>query len=349
MDNINFNTAWIALTYACNNNCLWCYAASNDKVNAKKILPIKYKKGIVRLLSDLQIKQVTLIGGEPTIYTDLLEFIKSLADSNLHTGLVTNGRLLSNRRFVQDLKKSGLKSATFSIEGYDETSHDSVTQVKGSFKEALEGLENALYEGLSVTSNTVISTSNSKSLEKIVDLLGDKVRSMSFNICGPCVSKEENNSSILPITESISSFERIFNYADSRGVKTNLVTPVPLCLFDSNHLEKFKKQRIAYGGPCQMAHGNNFVIDYNGDILPCTHLTGFPLLNIFENEDVISSRKFKEIYLSSEGIPAQFRKQMRRYPSKKCENTTCNEKCSGGCPLLWMKFNPEEEIKGIIP
>ncbi|HTZ41835.1 MAG TPA: hypothetical protein VMC07_01345 [Candidatus Omnitrophota bacterium] len=39
-----------------------------------------------------------------------------------------------------------------------------------------------------------------------------------------------------------------------------------------------------------------------------------------------------------------FRKKVSRYASTKCGG--CEEKCVGGCPLLWIKFNPDEEIRG---
>ena len=38
---------------------------------------------------------------------------------------------------------------------------------------------------------------------------------------------------------------------------------------------------------------------------------------------------------------------MRKNASSKCNEEKCNEPCSGGCPLFWMIFNPEKEIKGI--
>ena len=33
----------------------------------------------------------------------------------------------------------------------------------------------------------------------------------------------------------------------------------------------------------------------------------------------------------------------------KCEESNCNEPCAGGCPLYWLKFNSDKEIKGIDP
>lgn len=86
-------------------------------------------------------------------------------------------------------------------------------------------------------------------------------------------------------------------------------------------------------------------MDYNGDIVPCTHLTGLALFNIFDKNRVITYDEFIKRYNSP---PSQeFRKNMSWYASKKCSG--CSEKCSGGCPLFWMKLDPEKEIVGKIP
>jgi radical SAM protein with 4Fe4S-binding SPASM domain len=346
MEKIKFNTNWLTLTYTCNNHCIWCYAAPDSA--PLEFLDERYEKGIVDLLSSLKIKRTILIGGEPTLYPNLARIIKRIKEEEIDCGIVSNGRLFSDINFTKELKKSGLSSITFSIEGYNSESHDLITRTKGSFNQLVQGLENALSEGFYTSTNTVIDSSNSKDLEKIVDLVSNKVKVMTFNIRGVCISKKEGDTQILPLRESILAFQKTFQYAKSKEIKTRLVIPVPLCLFDSSYLEELKKERIVSGGPCQLTHGNNFVIDYNGDILPCTHLIDYPLFNIFIREEVMNGSDFRERYLNPNETPAIFRSQMRKYPSKKCDDGHCKESCSGGCPLLWTLFDPEKEIKGQI-
>ena len=89
------------------------------------------------------------------------------------------------------------------------------------------------------------------------------------------------------------------------------------------------------------------MIDYNGDILPCTHFVGFPLLNIFENGPEISKEEFISQYNNPKSTPYKFRESMNKYPSDKCNDTNCDEPCGGGCPLFWIRFDPSKEIKGM--
>ncbi|MBC8435021.1 SPASM domain-containing protein [archaeon] len=142
-------------------------------------------------------------------------------------------------------------------------------------------------------------------------------------------------------------FEEIYKHAKSRGKIIGLVTPMPLCFFEEDFREELVKNRSLHGGPCQLSSGSNFVVDYNGDILPCTHMTGFPVGNIFTNENVLKKENFLEMYNSPEEIPSKFREKMSRTASTKCDAPKCDQSCTGGCPLIWKVFDPEEEIPGI--
>lgn len=60
----------------------------------------------------------------------------------------------------------------------------------------------------------------------------------------------------------------------------------------------------------------------------------------------MSKEEFIRLYNDPDKEPVKFRHKMSFYPSKKCNRENCQEECSGGCPLYWTKFNPEEVIKG---
>lgn len=340
----SFNLAWFSLTYQCNSRCKWCYAASNYYESSKnKNFDINRLPGLVSLFNELNLPRVTLIGGEPTVYPYLERVVGGLSKSGIKVGMVTNGRRLSDRECVRRLKKEGLLYATFSIEGSCPEIHDGTSQVNGSLYQALQGIENCHLEGLDVTSNTLISNLNVNDLERIVDLLLDvKVSKMSYNICGVCITKDGNNDYMLDPRHAVSAFERVYSYAKSKGVRARLVTPMPWCNFSEERIGELKEDKVLPGGPCHIVHGRNFVIDYNGDIVPCTHLTGYPLMNIFVNEEVISGEEFVKLYNSQNA--QKFRQMMARYPSQKCVG--CTENCVGGCPLYWTKFDPDEQIRG---
>ena len=339
-----FNIVWLVLTYNCNNKCNWCY------VSPESIKEKSFKRNRINstlsLLKDLGINRTILIGGEPTLYPDLFYLLEEQQKLRFSTGMVTNGQLLSKKYFSREIKQRGINFLTVSIEGDNSFSHDKITHIKGSYNQAIRGIEVANEEGINVSTNTVITKSNFKSLEKIADsLIKLPIKSIGFNICGPCIGTEKNNRHLLNPRIASSYFQKTYDYIkDNSYIKIRLITPIPLCFFDEKHREDFKKEKIVSGGPCQLSTGKNFVIDYNGDVIPCTHLTGYSFFNVF-SENIMDGKSFKEKYNQS-GF--EFRKSMQRNASSKCNEDKCYEPCSGGCPLFWTVFNPSKEIKGIL-
>jgi radical SAM protein with 4Fe4S-binding SPASM domain len=257
--------------------------------------------------------------------------------------MVSNGRKFRDLEFCKGLKSAGLDYATFSVEGSSSGIHDLTTQISGSFDDTITGIERAIDCGIAVSTNTVISSINLYDLEDMVDKLSSiGIKNMSFNVSGVCLSKSDNEEFMINPQEAINRFEKVYVYAKNKLVKIRLVTPMPLCNFDQTLIDEFKREKVIGNSPCQMSHGKNFVLDYNGDVLPCTHLTGYPLFNTFFDDRVMNSTEFLDRYNSAES--QRFRVKMSRYASSKCNN--CNERCSGGCPLYWIKLNPDEQIKG---
>ncbi len=339
-----FSTTWLALTYNCNNQCDWCYANSNN-LTEKQVFPEQYEDKTIDLLKSLGVKRTILIGGEPTIYPNIHGIINKITNSGIVAGLVSNGRKLKDHYFAKGLKDNGLKAISISFGSYCKEIQDKITRIPGSFDEATKGLENALSVGLKVSSNTVINKNNLGDLEKIINTFGSKVDTMTWNFCGVCLSEDSNNESVLSPRETAKAIQSIYNYTRSKGIKIKLVTPMPFCVFDKDYVEVFKKEEIISGGPCQLAHGKNFVIEYNGNVIPCTHFNNLPMMNIFDKEKVISAEDFIKNYLDPKGIPSKFRGMVSKFPSKKCEDGNCKESCVGGCPLIWKLFKPEEVIK----
>lgn len=342
---MDFHTVWFPLHYMCNNRCTWCYAPQNLTSKKEKIFTDKKETDFLELVSDLGVQRIILIGGEPTTYPNLERIIKKIRKKNIHPAIVTNGRKFSNPSFVKRLGEAGLKSVTFSIEGSKPEIHDKITNVQGSFYETVKGMNNLLEYGLPISTETTISRDNKNDLENMVDFLENfGLSHRLFNICGPCLSDIPNSNFTLNPNEGAKLFEKVYRKAKEKNVR--LITPLPICSFNQKLYQEMKKEKAISHG-CHVLFGFNFVLDANGDILPCVHFTDYPLFNIFENDKVISTEKFKEKYEDPEGVNQKFRKIMRRYPSTKCEEGNCWDPCIGGCHVFWLKYDAQKEIKGL--
>ena len=84
-----------------------------------------------------------MIGGEITIRSDFIDFIKFAKKLGFKTIMIaTNGRMFSYKKRAYKAIKAGLNSIVFSIHGHNSELHDELTRVPGSFKQLLSGVEN---------------------------------------------------------------------------------------------------------------------------------------------------------------------------------------------------------------
>jgi molybdenum cofactor biosynthesis enzyme MoaA len=117
----------IVLTDKCNQNCKFCIA---DLVDTKDTLPLETAKNqILYAKNNLNITEVLLLGGEPTIYPHLLELIKWLSTVGLDKIIMTsNGfRLKTDLAFTRKLFEAGLTNLNISYMSTDATEQRKVT------------------------------------------------------------------------------------------------------------------------------------------------------------------------------------------------------------------------------
>lgn len=344
MKNTRIPTVWLPITYKCNNRCEWCYA--QNELDKNRDLSDENEELFLDFLSDLKVKKIVLIGGEPTIYSNIVRLISGANDRKIKVGMVSNGRKLEDYNFCENLKKAGIQSITISIQGSTGYSHDKITEVKGSFNQSMRGLENLIKTKIDASTETVMSRDNENDLENIVELTERyDLKQSAYSICGPCLTK--NNSEFpLSLNEGAKMFERIFTHSKYKE-RTKLITSSTICSFDPKIYAEMRKYKAVSRG-CHILTGSRFVLESNGDVVPCVHFAGLPIMNIFDEGEIMSAEKFLEEYNSPNGKNKTFRKMLEKYPSTKCRDYDCwGNECAGGCPIFWAQYSPQQEIKGL--
>jgi radical SAM superfamily enzyme YgiQ (UPF0313 family) len=131
----------INLTYACQNNCVFCatwdrYKLSQDFSYVIANL-IKYYKKWVKLLD--------LDWWEPTLYKDLIRVVKIAKKIGYrYINLTSSGRKYKDIDFLESILVSGVDSILVSLHGTSEKIHDEITRKTWSFDETILGLDNIL-------------------------------------------------------------------------------------------------------------------------------------------------------------------------------------------------------------
>jgi len=185
----------IAVTYACNLGCIFCYAACGCKAsddNDGEMSKSDVKKVLWTIRHDAQVPSVSFTGGEPTLRGDLPALVRYARSIGLRVNLITNGTTLT-RGAARKLARSGLNSAQVSLEGPSPEIHDRLTGVPGSFDATIRGIGHLRDAGIRVHTNTTISRGNIAHLEGIVRLVkGLGMERLSMNMVIPTGSAAGN-------------------------------------------------------------------------------------------------------------------------------------------------------------
>ena len=302
----------LALTFKCQNDCIHCYAGGPHET--PELSTVQWKS-VIDKLSEIGIFILTFTGGEPTLREDLPELLLYAQNKGMVTGLISNGRKLKDKAYVNLLEKSGLDFVQVTLESQKSEIHDKMTNAKGSWRETIEGIKNAVQSQIYVSTNTTLSKNNIDDFLSTIDF----IKSLGVDAFG-CNSLIYSGKATGASQEFALSTEDlktllpgIRNKAQMIGLKFLWYTPTQYCNFDPVSL--------GLGVKSCTAAMINACVGPNGDVYPCQ--------SYFESLGNILAEPWEKIW----NHPLAERIRRREYVEDKCKN--CNELqvCGGGCPL----------------
>ncbi len=154
-----FKTLRVSLTNNCNLGCIYCVHSSDQKTVSdsfsQKTLDYKELVRAVKKIHTLSpLETIRLTGGEPTLYKDLIPFIKDLNSIGINNiKMTSNGYLLS--ALVPALAEVGLKKINISLDALNKESFQKLAGRK-NIEKVLEAIERALEHKIEIKINAVI-------------------------------------------------------------------------------------------------------------------------------------------------------------------------------------------------
>jgi radical SAM protein with 4Fe4S-binding SPASM domain len=303
----------IALTYRCNNKCIHCYAGGPRQTSE---LTTKDWFKVIDKLRALGIPQVVFTGGEPTLRDDLATLIAYTQKMELVSGLVTNGRKLKDKAYLQSLIDAGLDHVQITVESHDPKVHDKITGAEGSWNETVQGLRNALASPICTVSNTTLSQYNVNDVEATIEFLhGLEVKQFACNsLIYSGKAPEVAKSFALEETSLEPVLNRIKDKARQLSMEFTWYTPTQYCEVNPLQLELGIKSCSA----CRI----NMAIEPDGTVIPCQSYSIAPLGNILKDN-------WKKIWQN----PICIKLRKRKYAPDKCYQCPSLNICGAGCPL----------------
>jgi radical SAM protein with 4Fe4S-binding SPASM domain len=193
--------------------------------------------------------------------------------------------------------------------------HDKMTAAKGSWKETIAGIRNAVNSEIYVTTNTTLSKHNADSFLDTVDF----IRSLEVDAFG-CNSliysgkaNDVKNEFALTTQELANLLPQVRNKANQLALKFLWYTPTPYCEFDP--------VQNGLGVKSCTAALINMCIAPNGDVMPCQ--------SYFESLGNILRDDWTKIW----NHPTAQKIRAHAYVDEKCKECEQLQVCGGGCPL----------------
>ncbi|WP_234117296.1 radical SAM/SPASM domain-containing protein [Clostridium hydrogenum] len=290
------------LTSLCTENCNHCYLDKNKAIN--NVFDLKKSIDIIDQIYEISSRlklqpYIAFTGGDPLLYTDLFKLINYAHDKNIIITIKGNPRLLNNDIIVK-LKNLGVHQYNLSIDGLKQT-HDYIRS-KGSFDITIQKLKDLKRSGIITLVKYTVSKINSSEMNSVMNYLAEcGVDYFDFARFCPNSSSdykymftpEEYHKFLLSTLKNYQNL-KVKGYKMTLLFRDHLWIPLLDELGILNGYE-INNSRINYG--CSIGNNNCFVINYNGDILPCAKLDDYFIGNILKDNifNILQSENYKKL------------------------------------------------------
>lgn len=132
---------WMAweITSKCNLKCVHCRSSSGIHSSVGSFTPEK-ARGFLDEIATFAKPVIVLTGGEPLMRPDVFEIASYGTEKGFRMALATNG-LLVNDEVCENIKKSGIRIVSLSLDGSTAATHDDFRQQEGSFQGVMNAAE----------------------------------------------------------------------------------------------------------------------------------------------------------------------------------------------------------------
>ena len=346
----------IAVTYRCNNACVFCYAGCGTQgtgcgtagagcgatgcgsagaqtprsISDGREMSLAEIERVIRVFKDdAKIPFFSFTGGEPLLRDDLEEMIRFARHCGLQVNLITNGLLASPRR-ARSLFRAGLRTAQVSVESLNAETHDLLTARPGSFAGTLAGIRSLQGAGISVQTNTTVTATNAADAPRMPAFLQSlRVSRFAMNLYLPPGSSRDTagpfaEALFVPYTRAGAIIESVRSAARARSMTFYWYSPIPHCHYNTIARGLGNKSCAAMDGLLSVSPA--------GDVLPCSSYPE-PMGNLL-------SEAFRDIWFS----PRAGYFKNKEYAPAECAGCGSFTACQAACPLYW-RFAGTSEIR----
>lgn len=308
-------------TAGCNLECRHCRRLEVSQQLSQSDLSTEQAKEMIAAIREIGQPILVFSGGEPLMRPDIFELAEYANEIGLPTALASNGTMIDGAmaRRIADAK---IRRVSISLDGADETTHDYLRQLEGSFAAACDGLRNLKAVGVSTQINCTIARHNVHQLDQMYQLAQDLgADAMHLFMLVPVGCGAD-----LPETDMLSAekYEEVLNWLYDRSREEKLFVKATC----APHYYRIMRQRAAAEGVKLnfQTHGMSAMtrgclageaicfISHKGEVMPCGYLpveagkvTEQPLAEIWQDSTVFKTLRNLD-NLGGKCGPCEFKK-----------------------------------------
>lgn len=304
------------ITPKCDFNCIYCYNVWKDKTDYQQstLTLNKIEELFEKLSTETTIEGVTITGGEPLLYPDLIKVVEFLKNKGINVGLTTHGIHLSEDK-IKQLIDAGVSYFEISLDALDENIYHKLTG-DSQLDKVKSAILNIKKHKALLTVSTIITKLNLSEISKIIDLtFAFSVDFLSLNrfIPGGVGKKHVNE-----LKPSIPELKEVLFIANEKARKynftINISTPIEDCIIPHSDYSNLNF------GTC-VCGSRKWLIDSIGNLRTCE-----------QNPEIIGNllnNTFQELYNSE--MVNNFRQNNFKKSCTTCDYLTS---CGGGCRFV---------------
>jgi len=308
-----------------------CYAHATNLPDDNE-LSTTDGQNLIDDLAQFGVPVILFSGGEPLVRKDLPQLAAYAVEKGMRAVISTNGTLITPQT-ARTLKDIGLSYVGISLDGM-ETINDRFRGVKGSFKSAMEGIENCKKAGIKVGLRFTINRSNVGEIPEIFHLIEemDIPRACFYHLVyagrgsklvAEDLSHEESRKAvdlIIDLTKNLHDKDKpkevltVDNHADGPYLYMRLLRENP-----DRAKEVIELLKMNQGNSTGIGIG---CISWNGDVHPDQFWRHYSFGNIKE-------RPFSEIWTDTSDPLMKKLKEKKKFAKGRCATCRWLDICAG--------------------
>ncbi|MFA6973821.1 MAG: radical SAM protein [Parcubacteria group bacterium] len=311
MKKFKLQSVGIEVTWNCNQQCSYCYLACDKNANsAKKNMTAGLFEEILDKIWDAGIRDVYLIGGEPTLHHEFGEIVQVVGSYKWkRKGICTNGVGLSSETI--DLISKSFDYVSMSVRGTESTT-SKITKNKKSFQDTMAVLRAFSKSKIEIRIEIDLLPEYFNEFRKILKTLeGNKINFKFVDIHRIMPIGKAKTKDVASISKYKALLKTIDIVSKKKKYSIKFEDSFPLCLFEKKYWK--------YINICQCGTSKIW-IDPHGMARRCACSSG-AIGNVKKHSlfDIWNSKIMSKFHLF-------------QWVDKECEKCKVFGKCLGGCP-----------------